>query len=74
MNNMKKTKKKLSILLAVGLLLMNGLAFTNLLYITHINIDVIDFMRGMGLPLIFWSSYNIINIMAENRRKNNYNQ
>ena len=56
---MKKTKKKLSILLAVGLLLMNGLAVVNILFNANINIDIIDFMKGMGLPIIVWSAYHI---------------
>lgn len=56
---MKKTKKNLVRLLAIGLLLMNGIAVINLIFKTNINIDIIDFMRGMGLPIIIWSAYHI---------------
>ena len=64
---MKKTKKKLSILLAVGLLLMNGLAIVNIIFKANINIDIIDFMKGMGLPIIVWSAYHIAKKPAENK-------
>ena len=56
---MKKTKKILSILLAFGLLLMNGATLINIIFDTDININIIDFMKGMGLPIILWSAYHM---------------
>ena len=57
---MKKTKQNFFMLLSVGVLLMNGPDLINLiLHSNIINIDVIDFMRGMGLPIILWGVLNI---------------
>lgn len=64
---MKKTKNNLSVLLAVGLLLMNSAAVINIIFNAHINIDAIDFMKGMGFPIILWSAYHIAKMPAENK-------
>jgi len=64
---MKKTKNNLVILLAIGLLLMNFLAFVNSIFNANINSELIDFMRGLGLPIIIWSIYHIVRKTAVNR-------
>jgi len=62
---MKKTKKNLSFILAIGLLFMNGLAVINIIFNAHINIDLIDFLKGLGFPIILWSVYRIIKLPLE---------
>jgi hypothetical protein len=62
----RKSKKNMLTLLAIGLLLMNGLAVINSIFNTHINSDIIDFLKGMAMPIILWSAYHMTKIPAEN--------
>jgi len=53
-------KKKLYRILAAGLLIMNMGTISNLLIETNININLIDFMKGVGIVFVLFSSYKIL--------------
>ncbi len=49
---MKKIKKEHFRLLAVGLLTINAGEMANLMMNANINVEIVDFMKGLGLPLV----------------------
>ena len=65
---MKNNRKKVYKILAVGLLIMNMGTISNLILKTNINIDIIDFMKGMGMVFVLFGSYKILS----SKRKTTY--
>ena len=53
-------RKKYYRLLAVGLLIMNIGTVSNLILKTNLNIDIIDFMKGIGIVFVLFSAYKIL--------------
>jgi len=57
----KINRKKFYRILAIGLLIMNVGTLSNLILKTNINIDIIDFMKGIGIVFVLFGSYKILN-------------
>jgi hypothetical protein len=57
---MKKINAKYLRLLAVGLLVMNIGVIIN--HFVNINIDLIDFFKGLGISLVFVSFFKLVKL------------